>query len=102
MDPGISEGNADTAHGVRSHEGGWTREGRGDFAAVTRVLLLVSHGGSRNRVRQAMSTLHGLESGGESPATTGRDGTSDETWRGVAFSLLVRRRQRSPGKGWTR
>ena len=48
VDPGTSEGNADVAHGVRSHEGRWTPGGRGDFVAATRVLLLVSNGGSRD------------------------------------------------------
>ena len=34
---------------------------RVDYAAATRVLLFVFHGLSRDRVRQAMSTPHGLE-----------------------------------------
>ena len=63
VDLGISQENADATHGMRSHEDGWTPGGRGDFAAATRVLSLVSHGGSRDRVRQAMFTLHGLEGG---------------------------------------
>ena len=37
VDPGTSDGNADAAYGVRSHEGRWTPGGRGDFAAATRV-----------------------------------------------------------------
>ena len=85
MDPGTSEGNADAAHGVRSHERRWISGGRGDFAEAIRVLLLVSHGDSRGRVHQAMYTLHGLEGGGETLATTGRDGARDETWRGLVF-----------------
>ena len=63
MDPGTSKRNVDAAHGMRSHEGSWKPEGCGDFVAATRILLLVSHGGSRDGVRQAMSTLHGLEGG---------------------------------------
>ena len=62
MDPGTSEGNADANHGVRSHDGCWTPRGRGDFSAALRVLL-VSHGGLRDRVRQVISTLYGLEGG---------------------------------------
>ena len=61
MDSRTSVGNADAAHGVRSHQGRWTTGGRDDFAAATRVFFLVSHGDSRDRVRQAMSTLLGLE-----------------------------------------
>ena len=49
-----------SAHGVCSHEGRWTPEGRGNFAAATRLMLLVSHGNSRDRIREAISTLHGL------------------------------------------
>ena len=45
------------------NEGRRTPGGRGDFAAATRVVLLVLDGGSRDRVRQALSTLHGLEDG---------------------------------------
>ena len=63
MDPGTSEGNADAAHGVRPHEGCRTPEGRDDFVAATSVLLLVSYGGSRDQVRQAMYTRHGPEGG---------------------------------------
>ena len=37
------------------------RIGLGDFVAATRILLPVSHGGSRDWFRQAMSTLHGLK-----------------------------------------
>ena len=59
--------NADAAHGMRSHKGSWTPEGRDDFAAATMVLLLVSHGGSRDRVLQAMSTLHELKGGCKIP-----------------------------------
>ena len=44
MHSGTSVGNADAAHGMRSHGGRWTSGGRNDFAAATRVLLLVSHG----------------------------------------------------------
>ena len=51
------------AHGMHPHEGRWTSGGRGDFAAATRVLLQVLRGSSHERVRQAMSTLHGLEAG---------------------------------------
>ena len=40
---------------MHSHEGRWTPGGRGDFAATTKVSFLVSHGGSRDQVRQAMS-----------------------------------------------
>ena len=61
MNPGTSEGNADAVHGVRSHEERWTPGGRGDFKTATKVLLLVSYGVSRDRVRQAMSTLHGFD-----------------------------------------
>ena len=60
MDPETSQGNANTAHGVRSREGRWTPRGRGDFAATTRVFLLVSHGSSRDRVRRAMAALYEL------------------------------------------
>ena len=73
VDPGTSEGNADAAHGMRSHKGSWTPQGRDDFAAATRVLLLVLHGGLRNRVWVRNS------------ATTGIDAARDETWRGFAF-----------------
>ena len=51
VDPGISEESEDAAHGICSHEE-WTPRGRVDFAAAT-----------RDQVRQAMSTLHGLEGG---------------------------------------
>ena len=61
VDPEKSEGNAYAAYGMHSQEGRWKPGVRGDFAATTRVLLMVSHGGSRDRVRQAMPTLHGLE-----------------------------------------
>ena len=37
VDSGTSEGNADAAHGMRSHKGSWTPEGRDDFAAATMV-----------------------------------------------------------------
>ena len=40
---------------------------------ATRVVFLVSHGGSRDRVHQVMSTLYRLEGELENPATTGRD-----------------------------
>ena len=63
MDPGTSEVNADAAYGMCSHEGHLTPWGRGDFAAATRVVFLVSHGDSRDQVGQAMFTLHGLEDG---------------------------------------
>ena len=45
------------------HKGYWTPGSQGDFPAATRVLFLVLYEGSRNRPRQAMSTLHGLEDG---------------------------------------
>ena len=72
MDPETSERNADAAHGVRSREGRWTPGGCGDFPKAIRKLFLVAHGGSRDRNRQAMSTLHGLEDGCENPVTTGK------------------------------
>ena len=51
MDPGTNEGDEDAARGLRSHEGRWTPGGRGDLAAATTILFLVSHGGSRDQVR---------------------------------------------------
>ena len=48
VDPGTSEGNADAAHGVRSHEGHWAPGGLGDFAAAKSILFLVSHEDSRD------------------------------------------------------
>ena len=43
-------------HSMRSNKERWTAGDRGNFAAATRVMLLVSKGGSRDQVRQAMST----------------------------------------------
>ena len=51
VDPETSKEDANKAYGMRSHKGRWTPGGHGDFAAATRPLLLVSHGGSRDRVR---------------------------------------------------
>ena len=61
MDPGSNKGNADAAHGMSSQKGRWTPGGLVSFRVARRVLLLVSHRGLRDRVRQAMSTLHELE-----------------------------------------
>ena len=85
MGPGTSEGNADAAHGVRYHEGRWKPRGCDDLAVTIYIRLLLSF---RMEVHQAMSTLHALEGGGESPRTTGRDVARDETWRGFAFDYL--------------
>ena len=71
MDPGTSEGNADAAHGVRLHEGRGTPGRRGDSTVATRVLLVVLHGGSRDRARPAMSICMDSKAGEKIPRSLG-------------------------------
>ena len=57
MDPGRSSEASGAVGGVCSHETGWPSWCRGYPPVAVGILLLLSHGGARHRVRQCLRSV---------------------------------------------